>query len=122
MLRLRVGVAVLAVALLGAGWLQGQGEDKKGETPVKVRGTLPPYYKKLGLRDDQVQAIYKIQNNYRGKADELRRQLKELKDKEKAATEKVLTAEQLKRLRELRSGEKPKEAPVEEPKKKSKDK
>ena len=99
--RLRVGVAVLTVALLGASWLHGQGEDKKGDKPAKLRGILPQYYKKLGLRDDQVQAIYRLRTDYRAKTDELKRQLKELKAKEKEATEKVLTAEQLKRLREF---------------------
>jgi hypothetical protein len=110
MLRLRVGVAVLAVALFGSGWLLG-GDDKP-----KYRGILPPYYKKLGLGSDQVQQIYKIQTGFREKADELKRQLAKLKADEKAAVEKVLTPGQLKRLRELRSGEGPKDKPKEKDK------
>jgi hypothetical protein len=122
MFRLRVGAAALLVALVGAGLLQGQGAGKGDEKPVKFRGILPAYYKKLGLRDDQIQAIYKIQGTHRAKAEELRRQLKELKDKEREATEKVLTADQLKRLRELRSGERtPPASPRESPPAKAKE-
>jgi hypothetical protein len=117
MLRFRLIGAVLLIALFGAG-LYGQGEDKKGDKkgdkkpdekppPVlPVRGTLPQYYKKLGLRDDQKQSIYKIRATHKAKVEELKRQLQELKDREKEALEKVLTPEQLKRLRQLRSGEK----------------
>ncbi len=113
MVRLRVATAALLVALLGAGWLQGQPDEKKNdEKPTRLRGTLPAFYKKLGLRDDQVQEIYRIQTKNRAKAEDLRRQLKELRDKERAATEKVLTPEQLKRLRELRTGEKSTSPPV----------
>jgi hypothetical protein len=107
MFRLRIVAVALLVALVGAGWLQGQGNGKKGdEKPKKLRGTLPQFYKKLGLRDDQVQQIYKIQMTHKAKIDELKRQIDDLKAKQKEATEKVLTPEQLKRLRELRSGTK----------------
>jgi Spy/CpxP family protein refolding chaperone len=105
MFRLRIGIALVLVSLLTTGWLLGQ--DKKGEDktpPVKVRGTLPSGYGKLGLRDDQKQRIYKIRGNYRGKIEALQRQIDQLKVEERAAIEKVLTPEQLKRLRELRGG------------------
>lgn len=42
----------------------------------KVKGQLPAQFKKLGLRDDQVQKIYKIQTDYRGKGLTLRSSLK----------------------------------------------
>jgi len=71
----------------------------------KVKGQLPAQYKKLGLRDDQVQKIYKIQTDYRGKGADLEKQLKELKTKEKAEVEGVLTDEQKNRLKEIRTGE-----------------
>lgn len=116
MLRFRLVGTVLLIAMFGAG-LYGQGEDKKGdkkdttkkpdEKPaLPIRGTLPQYYKKLGLRDDQKQSIYRIRANSKAKMEELKRQMQELKDREKEALEKVLTPEQLKRLRQLRSGEK----------------
>jgi hypothetical protein len=115
MLRLRLCALSLVVCLLGAGLILGQGDkkddkDKKADDkPAKFRGTLPANYKKLGLRDDQVQSIYKIQTTYRTKIAELRRQIDELRAKEREATEKVLTADQVKRLRELQTGKKDKD-------------
>jgi hypothetical protein len=105
MSRVRIGVTVLAMALMGAAYFQ---DDKQ---PVKLRGQLPAYFGKLGLRDDQRQQIYKLRAGYKVKVDDLRRQIEKLKAEEKVALEKVLTAEQLKRLRELRSGEKATEKP-----------
>ena len=116
MIRLRVAVTVLAGCLLGAGLLLGQ--DKP--PPAPIRGTLPPYYKRLGLRDDQRQNVYKIRAAYRAKLAALRRQLAQLRDKEQDELERVLTPEQLKRLRELRSGIRPGRRPAEKPKPKDK--
>jgi hypothetical protein len=114
MLKLRLCVGVLVVCLFGAGWLVGQ--DKKGDDkPPPVKGTLPAYYGKLGLRDDQKTSVYRIRSEYRGKIAELRRQINRLQREEKAALEKVLTPEQLKRLRELRAGESEKETPPGKP-------
>ena len=45
--------------------------EKKDEPPVKVKGQLPPNWKKLGLTDDQVQRIYKVQNKYDDEIDKL---------------------------------------------------
>jgi hypothetical protein len=109
MLRLCLGLAVLVSALMGVTYSQ----EKADDTP-KVRGQLPAFYKKLGLRDDQIQKIYKIRAGYKGKLEELKRKMDQLKTTEKEDLEKVLTAEQLKRLRELRSGEK---SPAREPEK-----
>jgi hypothetical protein len=116
-MRVRIGVMVLALVVLGAAYFQDN-------PPTKVRGQLPTYFKKLGLRDDQVQAIYRLRANYKTKLDDLKRQIDKLKADEKDAVEKVLTAEQLKRLRELRSGEKstPKDKPTDKDKAKDKDK
>ena len=119
MLRVRLGVTVFALALMGAAYFQEKGDDK---TPVKVRGQLPTYYKKLGLRDDQVQQIYKLRADYKGKLDVLKQKMDQLKAAEKEAVEKVLTPEQLKRLKELRSGEKSPEKPKAKDKTDSKDK
>ena len=71
----------------------------------KVKGQLPAQFKKLGLRDDQVQKIYKIQTDYRGKGSDLEKQLKDLRTKEKTEVEAVLTDEQKNRLKEIRTGE-----------------
>jgi hypothetical protein len=113
MLRLRLGVTVVALTLMGAAYFQDK-PDK--DPPPKARGQLPPYFKKLGLRDDQVQAIYKVRADTKGKLSVLQRQIDKLRADEKEALEKVLTPEQLKRLKELRSGEKtPTPAPAPKP-------
>jgi Spy/CpxP family protein refolding chaperone len=115
MLYVRVGVVVLAlVALLGVVSAQDKDKDKStkdqkdkttkdGKTPDKVRGQLPAYYKKLGLRDDQTQKIYRLRADYKSKVDALKKKIEQLRTDEREDLEKVLTPEQLKRLRELRA-------------------
>ncbi len=116
MRRLRFGVTTLATFLLLAGWIVGQekkvdkkpeGEPKKPEVEpeVKLKGTLPMYYKRLGLSEDQKQQVYRVKKSFREKAAALEKQIKLLKAEEKAAIEKVLTAAQRARLKEIRSGE-----------------
>lgn len=103
MTRVHVGVTLLALAMLAPAY-QDKGKEKKAEEPPKLRGTLPPNFKKLGLRDDQVQAIYKTRADYRAKIDQLNKQIAKLREEEKEALDKVLTAEQRKRLKEIRTG------------------
>src|SRR5436305_14857619 len=95
MIRLRVLVGVVAVALLTVGLLPGDepntGDTKKDDATTRVRGTLPPNYKKLGLSDDQVQKIYKIQNEYRAQIDQLQAKVKQLQKEEREEMAKVLT-------------------------------
>jgi hypothetical protein len=80
-------------------------DDKKKEDPApKVKGVLPPNYKKLGLTDTQVQEIYKIQNKYDGEIDKLQAKIDELKANRAKDTKAVLTAEQKKRLEEILTG------------------
>src|SRR4051794_25998473 len=77
-------------------------EVKKDEG--KAKGMLPANWKKLGLSDDQVQKIYKIQSKYGEEIDKLEAKIAELKatmDKERRA---VLTADQKKRLEEILLG------------------
>jgi hypothetical protein len=105
MARIHIGVTLLALAVLGAAY-QDKDKDKKGEEPTKLKGQLPPYFKKVGLSDEQVQKVYKIRNDYKVKMDDLKKKMDQLKADEKDAMEKVLTSTQLKRLKELRSGEK----------------
>jgi Spy/CpxP family protein refolding chaperone len=111
MLHLRL--ALLALAMIGVAYAQDKKpDDKKPDDktpPVKLRGQLPKNYKQLGLLDTQLQKIYKIRADARAKGDELRAKLAKLKDDETEQLEKVLTPEQLKRLREIRSGVKPTE-------------
>jgi hypothetical protein len=111
MSRLRIGVTVLlALALVGAAWLQGE----------KPKGALPANYKKLGLRDEQRDAILKISGEYRAKIDDLKKKLLKLTDEREAAYEAVLTPEQLKRLKEIRTKERPKDPEKDKPKDKDK--
>jgi Spy/CpxP family protein refolding chaperone len=104
MLRLRVVLPVLVVVLAG-GWLMG--EDKK-DPPAPRSGSLPSNFKKLGLTDDQARQIRKIRGTYQAKIDALQQQINDLKAEREVETEKVLTAAQKARLKEIRSGETPK--------------
>ena len=92
-----VCLLVLSVSLSGA----FQQEKKKD-----LRGTLPPLYRKLDLQEEQVRKLYKIRADYWAKVAELERQIKKLNEEQAAEMEKVLTAEQQKKLKELRTGEK----------------
>src|SRR4051812_21357393 len=106
MLRLRMGVLVLTAAVLACGWWAGdnRADDK---TPVRVRGNLPPGFKKLGLSADQTQEVYRIRASYRSRIDELQAKIDQLRKEERLALDKVLTPAQRDRLREIRSGETP---------------
>jgi hypothetical protein len=74
------------------------------DVPVKVRGSLPPLYKKLGLNAAQVQQVYTIRAGTRAKVDQLQAQIEQLKRQEKVDLDKVLTDAQRNLLRELRAG------------------
>jgi hypothetical protein len=104
---LRMGTIALALTMIGVVYSQDKKPNDK--PPVKLTGRLPQNYKKLGLRDDQLQRIYKIRADAKAKGDELKAKLDKLKADERVQLEKVLTPEQLKRLREIRSGDKPTE-------------
>ncbi|MGL4549737.1 MAG: hypothetical protein ACRC33_01010 [Gemmataceae bacterium] len=109
MVRFRLLTAFLLLGLVGVASSQDKDANKAKEKPdeeKKVRGTLPANFKKLGLSDKQVQAIYKIQTDYRSKKDDLTRQLAKLKDAERDEIEKTLTDAQKKDLRAIRTGEK----------------
>lgn len=79
-------------------------DAKKVDPPTKLKGMLPPNWKKLGLTDAQVQEIYKIQGKYNEQIFKLKAQIKDLeatRDKEERA---ILTPEQKKRLDEILTG------------------
>jgi Spy/CpxP family protein refolding chaperone len=110
---LRALAVLLVVALLTCGAAAYQdkdkdAKDKKDKEEKKIKGTLPQYYKSLGLTDNQKQKVYKIRADYKDKLDELEKAKAKLKAEEKEACEKVLNAEQLKELKKIRSGEKDK--------------
>ncbi|MBY0527847.1 MAG: hypothetical protein K2R98_30905 [Gemmataceae bacterium] len=121
MLRSRLLLAILSLALIGTNWLPVGAQDKKDDkkdTPTKVKGVLPANWGKLGLTDEQKQKVYKVQADYRDKISDLEKQIKDLKDKEKGDMEKVLTDEQKKRLKDILTGK----APTEKEKEKEKEK
>ncbi len=96
--------ALVGMAFLGAALVVGVGvsQDKKDK---KVKGILPPGWKKLELDKAQIQKIYEVQTKFRAKIKSLEDQLKELKTEERAEMVKVLTDEQKELLRKLTIGE-----------------
>jgi Spy/CpxP family protein refolding chaperone len=94
----RIVIAAMIAALIALGGL-ALAQDKK-EGP-KLRGQLPPNWAKLGLTDVQKQQVYKVQSEYQTQIEALQAQIKDLQSKEKAELDKVLTADQKKRLREI---------------------
>jgi hypothetical protein len=95
-------IGVLAIGFAASGLLFGDDQDSKKDPGKAVRiGTLPPNYSKLGLSDDQKKKIREVQAEYRAKIVDLEDQIKELRKKEKAAMEQVLTDTQRAHLREL---------------------
>jgi hypothetical protein len=107
--RVSLGLGVLATVLLSGGFLLGDDkkpDDKAKPDDPKVKGTLPPHFKSLGLTDKQVQDVYKVQASYKAKIDELEQKIKDLKAEEKVEREKILTDTQKTRLKELLLGEK----------------
>jgi hypothetical protein len=97
-------VTALAVAVLAGSWLLG--DDKKPDDP-KVKGVLPPHFKQLGLSEDQIKSIYKIQSGYKDKIEALQLQIEDLKKAEHADVEGVLTADQKAALAKLLVGDLP---------------
>jgi Spy/CpxP family protein refolding chaperone len=108
MFRARLVAALLILGLVGFAASQEKDKDKKKseDKPTKLKGFLPPNFKKLGLTDKQVQEIYKVQAEYKDRIDDLKAKMKKLQEAQKEAIEKVLTPEQRQRLKEIRTGEK----------------
>lgn len=88
--------------------------EKEGEaTSVKRVASgdrLPPNYGKIGLGDEQKKRIYDVQRKYDAQVDALEKQIADLKAKETAEVEGVLTPEQLKLLRAVIEDSKKKSA------------
>jgi Spy/CpxP family protein refolding chaperone len=78
-------------------------ETKKDEPTGKVKGQLPQGWGKLGLTDEQKQKVYKINAKYGEQIAKLEAQIRELKDKMAKERLEVLTPEQKKTLREMKS-------------------
>ena len=113
MYRVRM-VSMILASVVGLGLVDAQAvkEKEPDKAPaakppvVKLTGQLPPYFKSLGLRDDQRQAVLKIRAASKAKQEELKAAIEKAKTDEREAIAAVLTEEQRKRLKELKSGEK----------------
>jgi Spy/CpxP family protein refolding chaperone len=101
----RASLFALASSLivLAAGGLSGQ-EAKAPKEETKVKGFLPQNWAKIGLTDDQKQAIYKIQAKYGSDIDKLEAKVKELKGTRDQVMKGVLSADQKKKLEEILTG------------------
>jgi len=101
------GLIVLSGGLVGQ---EAKKEDPKGTTTkkedpaAKFKGQLPANYKKLGLTDEQVQSVYKIQGKYATELGQLRAKEDELKATRDKEVKGVLTPEQKKRLDDILTG------------------
>ncbi len=104
----RVGpFALIAALFVLAGGLTGQEPKvtkKEEPPPVRYKGVLPSNWKKLGLTDEQVQDVYKIQNKYGTEIDKLEAKIKELKTTRDKEAKAILTTEQKKRLEDILLG------------------
>lgn len=94
---------LFAGLLVLSGPLVGQ-DAKKDDPPVKAKGVLPPNWKKIGLTEDQVQTIYKIQGKYNDEIDKLEAKIKDLKTTKDKEMKAVLSADQKKKLEEILVG------------------
>ena len=102
--RLRMLALAMVLALLGPASAYQDKDKDSGKKPERLKGYLPAHYGKLGLTDKQRQAVYKVQHDYKDRLAELQAAMDKLKREQKSMVEAVLTPEQLKRLREIRSG------------------
>jgi Spy/CpxP family protein refolding chaperone len=96
--------AVLAVALGASASLaqEPKNEQKPAEKAEgKAKGQLPMYWKQLGLSEEQVQKVYKLQSKYNEEIDVLEAKIKELKDRMAKERLAILTADQKKRLEDV---------------------
>lgn len=109
MLRLSM-LALLGGLLTLSGGVVGQDTkkekvkvEKKDTAPARVKGMLPANWGKIGLSADQKQEIYKIQAKYNGEIDKLEAKIKEIRANRDKEMKAVLTADQQKKLNEIRT-------------------
>src|SRR6516165_127868 len=101
MSRLRFGLLVVAVALMGGSWVIGDDKKADDKDPPMTKATLPKHFTKLGLDKKQSEKILTIRGTYKAKIDDLKKQIADLEQKETKEVNAVLTDEQLAKLKEL---------------------
>ena len=114
---------MLSLALLvGVGASQDAKKDKDNK---KVKGILPAGFKDLGLSKAQIEKVYTIQGDFRGKIAELQTKINELKKIETKEVFSVLTDEQREKYLKAKGVETKDKAPAKDkapPKDKTADK
>lgn len=107
-MRYFVGAIVLSLLLSSASTAVAQDKEKSKsgssskEKESKARGVLPQHFRQLGLSDEQRQTIYKIQNDYSDKIDDLQKKIDDMKAERNSKYLKSLTKAQRDRLEEIR--------------------
>ena len=92
------------VALVGFVGIASAQAPKNADKPAdkaaekKEKGQLPTYWKQLGLTDEQVQKVYKLQGKINEEIDVHEAKIKELKEKMTKERMTILTKEQKDRL------------------------
>lgn len=98
-------VLVAALAVSGLVNVPAYGADGEGEMKAKERaamkGMLPVYYRDL-VDPLQREAIYKIQDSYKGQLDSLAKQIKDIEAKRDAEIETLLRPDQKEKLAKMR--------------------
>lgn len=122
MSRTRLVVGFVALVLCTCSWLVAQDKKTDKEPAPKLKGQLPAGWRKLGLSEEQIQKVYKVQADYRSRLDKLEEQVEMLKKQRQAEMEKVLSAAQKARLRELKDTDTDKEDPKKDERKPAEDK
>src|SRR5438309_8868959 len=87
-------VMLFAALLVGAGATQDKKDKDDKKDPPKVKGFLPAGFKDLGLSKAQIEKIYSIQADYKGKIAKLQSEIAEMKKTENKEVFGVLTEEQ----------------------------
>ncbi len=109
-MRYLVGAIVLSLLLGSASSAVAQDKEKSksgsssSSKDSKVRGVLPLHYRQLALSDEQRQTIYKIQNEYSDKIDDMLKKIDDIKAERNAKYLKSLTKAQRDRLEEIKKG------------------
>jgi hypothetical protein len=91
-------VTWVAIAAIGGFTIIAIGQDPTKKSPP--RGRLPAHYKDL-VSPEQREEIYSIQAKFNTKIDELEAEIEKLKKQRDAQVERVLTPQQLARLKLL---------------------
>lgn len=75
-----------------------KGGEAKDSKKAASGDRLPANYAKIGLSEDQRKKIYEVQNKFEAEINTLEKQIADLKAKQKAEVESILTPEQHKAL------------------------